>query len=70
MLPIQLLIAALGGWLHREQADVIAFLREENRVPKAQLAGKRYVSTTTTAGASLSWDIAVGDECSGRSRRS
>jgi hypothetical protein len=41
VLPFQLLIAALGGWLHREQADVIAFLREENRVLKARLAGQR-----------------------------
>jgi hypothetical protein len=30
--PFPLLIAVLGGWLHREQADVIAFLREENRL--------------------------------------
>ena len=29
LLPFQLLIAALGGWLQREQADVIAFLRSE-----------------------------------------
>jgi transposase InsO family protein len=36
-----LLIAALGGWLHREPADVIAFLREENRLLKARLAGQR-----------------------------
>jgi transposase len=41
VLPLQLLIAALGGWLHGEQADVIAFLREENRVLKARLAGQR-----------------------------
>ena len=41
MLPFQLLIAVLGGWLHREQADVIAFLREENRLLKARLAGRR-----------------------------
>jgi hypothetical protein len=41
VLSFQLLIAALGGWLHREQADVIAFLREENRILKARLAGKR-----------------------------
>jgi hypothetical protein len=38
--PFQLLIAALGGWLHREQV-VIAFLREENRVLKARLVGQR-----------------------------
>jgi len=36
-----LLIATLGGWLHGEQAAVIAFLREENRVLKARLAGQR-----------------------------
>jgi hypothetical protein len=41
VLPFQLLMAALGGWLHREQADVITFLREENRILKARLAGKR-----------------------------
>ena len=41
MLPFQLLIAAVGGWLHREQADVIAFLREENRILKVRLAGQR-----------------------------
>jgi hypothetical protein len=39
--PFQLLIAALGGWLHREQADVITFLREENRVLRIRLAGRR-----------------------------
>jgi len=31
----------LCGWLQREQENVIAFLREENRVLKAQLEGKR-----------------------------
>ena len=41
MLPFQLLIAALGGWLHQEQADVIAYLREENRLLKARVAGQR-----------------------------
>jgi Integrase core domain/HTH-like domain len=36
VLPFQLLIAVLGGWLHREQADVIAFLREENSTAEGQ----------------------------------
>jgi putative transposase len=31
----------LGGWLHREQADVIAFLREANRFLKSRLASRR-----------------------------
>ncbi len=36
-----MLLAALVGWLDREQRDVIAFLREENRVLKAQLGRRR-----------------------------
>ena len=36
-----MLLAALLGWLEAEQRDVIAFLREENRVLKAQLGGRR-----------------------------
>ena len=31
----------LRGWLHREQADTTAFLREENRLLKSRLAGQR-----------------------------
>ena len=41
MLPFQWLIAALGGRFQCEQADVIAFLREENRPQEARLAGQR-----------------------------
>ena len=41
MLPPHLIVAALFGWLEREQRDVIEFLREENRVLKAQLPGRR-----------------------------
>jgi hypothetical protein len=39
--PLQFMVAMLCGWLQREQENVIAFLREENRVLKAQLEGKR-----------------------------
>jgi putative transposase len=35
------MVAVLFGWLEREQREVIAFLREENRVLKAQLHGRR-----------------------------
>jgi hypothetical protein len=41
VIPLYLIIAALFGWLEREQRDVIEFLREENRVLKAQLQGHR-----------------------------
>jgi transposase InsO family protein len=41
VLPLHLIVAALFGWLEREQRDVIEFLREENRVLKMQLQGRR-----------------------------
>jgi hypothetical protein len=42
VIPLQMLVAALLGWLEREQRDVIAFLREENRTLKAQLGSQRF----------------------------
>jgi hypothetical protein len=42
VIPLQMFLAALLGWLDREQHDVNAFLREENRVLKAQLARRRF----------------------------
>ena len=39
LLPLQLLLATFAGWVNRQQADVIAYLREENRVLKEQLGG-------------------------------
>src|ERR671910_2638784 len=36
-----MIVASLFGWLEREQRDVIEFLREENRILKAQLHGRR-----------------------------
>ena len=41
MVPFHLVLAALFGWLEREQRDVIEFLHEENRVLKGQLRGLR-----------------------------
>jgi hypothetical protein len=41
VVPFQILLAALLGWLQREQRDVIAFLRKENRALKVQLAANR-----------------------------
>jgi hypothetical protein len=39
--PFYFVVAMLCGWLQREQQDVIAFLREENRVLKTRLEGRR-----------------------------
>jgi hypothetical protein len=36
-----MLLVALLAWLEAEQRDVIAFLREENRVLKAELGNRR-----------------------------
>ena len=40
MSPFQVVVAILCGWVQREQNDVIAFLREENRILKARLKGR------------------------------
>ena len=39
--PHILVLAALAGWLNREQQKVLEFLREENRVLRAQLGDRR-----------------------------
>jgi transposase InsO family protein len=41
VIPLQIFVAAFLGWLDRDQRDVLAFLREENRALKAQLGGRR-----------------------------
>jgi putative transposase len=38
---LQFLILTTAGWLNRQQGDAIDYLREENRVLREQLAGKR-----------------------------
>ncbi len=39
--PFQFMLAALAGWLNREQQQVIEYLKEENRVLREHLGGKR-----------------------------
>ena len=41
MFPLQMFSPRCSDSLEREQSDVIAFLREENRTLKAQLTGRR-----------------------------
>ncbi len=41
MLLLQFVLAGLYGWRQREHEDTIAFLREENRLLKARLEGRR-----------------------------
>jgi len=39
--PWQILVAAFAGWISRHQDAAIEYLREENRVLKQQLGGRR-----------------------------
>ena len=39
--PWQILVAAMAGWITRQQDAVIEYLREENRVLKQQLGRRR-----------------------------
>ena len=39
--PQIFLLSCLAGWLNREQQRVLDYLREENRVHREQLGGKR-----------------------------
>jgi len=39
--PIQFLVGVLAGWLNERQAQIVEFLKEENRILKAQLNGRR-----------------------------
>ena len=41
VVPLQLLVVSFLGWLQREQHDMILYLREENRVLRAQLQNQR-----------------------------
>ena len=65
--PFQLLIGAVGGWLESEQTHVIAFLREENRVLKARLAGQRPRFDDSVRRRLAEWGRDLVAECSRRS---
>ena len=39
--PLQTLLLSISGWVTRHQADVIAYLVEENRVLKEQMHGRK-----------------------------
>ena len=39
--PFRLLLISVAGWLDQPQRDAIDYLREENRVLREQLGGKR-----------------------------
>jgi hypothetical protein len=39
--PFRFLLIAVSGWMNQRQLEVIDYLREENRVLREQLGGRR-----------------------------
>ena len=39
--PFEFVVIAVAGWMNQRQRDVIDYLREENRVLREQLGGRR-----------------------------
>jgi len=39
--PFRLLLTSLAGWMNQRQSQTIDYLREENRVLREQLGGRR-----------------------------
>ena len=40
-IPLQMMLVAVAGWVNREQLAIIDYLKEENRVLRGQLGGRR-----------------------------
>src|SRR5947208_13579110 len=39
--PVQFLVIAIAGWMNQRQLQAIEYLREENRILREQLGGRR-----------------------------
>ena len=39
--PFRFVLMAVGGWMNQHQLQIIDYLREENRVLREQLSGRR-----------------------------
>jgi len=44
--PFRFLLIMAGGWMNQYQLQVIEYIRDENRVWREQLGGRRRDSTT------------------------
>jgi putative transposase len=58
--PWQILVAAMAGWITRQQDAVIEYLREENRVLKQQIGRRRLRLTDTQRRRLAVRDKAIG----------
>ena len=74
--PWQILVAAMAGWITRQQDAVIDFLREENRVLKEQLGRKRLRLTNAqrrrlaVRGKAIGWGRGAAEGGSGAAQAS
>jgi len=59
--PWQFFLVALAGWMNRQQPEVIEFLREENRILREKLGGKRLLLN-----AEQKWRLAAKGKALGR----
>jgi hypothetical protein len=50
--PWQILVAAMAGWLTRQQQAAVEYLREENRILREQLGRRRLRLTDANVDAS------------------
>jgi hypothetical protein len=48
--PLQCLLVIFAGWVHRQQLDVIDYLKEENRVPREMLGHQRATAASGEEG--------------------
>ena len=39
--PLQMMLVALAGWVNEQQLAVIGYLKEENRMLREQVGGRR-----------------------------
>jgi len=39
--PLGMLLMILAGWINRQQQEIIDYLKEENRILREKLGGKR-----------------------------
>ncbi len=67
--PWQILVAALAGWISRQQDAVIDYLREENRVLKQQLGTRRLRLTDDQRRRLAVRGKAIGRRCPSRKLR-
>jgi len=58
--PLHLFAMALAGWMNLERQNVIAYLREENRILREKLGHKRIIlNESTKRTANIHWSGAT-----------